>query len=183
MGKPKRQLALKGFDSQEEQSIPVDPTHKNVAGLMPISAQPISAQKDPPELRGRTVYIIDSHSLIFQVFHAIGDMTNPQGEPVNAIFGFTRDLLFLLREKKPDYLFCAFDRPGPTFRHEIYPKYKADRGEMPVELSVQFPGIREIVNAFQIPILEADSFEADDILATVANQADHLGADCFLVTS
>lgn len=178
MAKPKRQLALEGFDSQEEQSAPANPAHKKIPSSVPSAgdAQPLS-------LQGRTVYIVDSHSLIFQVFHAIGEMTNPQGEPVNAIFGFTRDLLFLLREKKPDYLICAFDRPGPTFRHKIYSDYKADRGEMPAELSVQFPGIRQIVNAFQIPALEADRFEADDILATVAQQADLLGADCFLVTS
>ena len=140
MAKPKRQLALEGFDSQEEQSAPANPAHKKIPSSVPSAgdAQPLS-------LQGRTVYIVDSHSLIFQVFHAIGEMTNPQGEPVNAIFGFTRDLLFLLREKKPDYLICAFDRPGPTFRHKIYSDYKADRGEMPAELSVQFPGIRQIV--------------------------------------
>ena len=139
--------------------------------------------KDSPLLKGRTVYVVDSHSLIFQVFHAIGEMTSPQGEPVNAIFGFTRDLLFLLREKKPDFIICAFDRPGPTFRHAIYPEYKADRGEMPDELSVQFPGIQQITEALNIPILQVDAFEADDILATVAQQADRSGANCFLVTS
>ena len=175
MAKPKRQLALDGFESEEE--LPESPVDKK-------SRSPNESEtKQAASLQGRTVFIVDSHSLIFQVFHAIGEMTSPQGEPVNAIFGFTRDLLFLLREKKPDYLFCAFDRPGPTFRHDIYPEYKADRGEMPDELSVQFPGIRKITEAFQIPILEADAYEADDILATVAQQADHLGAECFLVTS
>ena len=141
MAKPKRQLALDGFESEEE--LPESPVDKK------SRSSNESETKQAASLQGRTVFIVDSHSLIFQVFHAIGEMTSPQGEPVNAIFGFTRDLLFLLREKKPDYLFCAFDRPGPTFRHDIYPEYKADRGEMPDELSVQFPGIRKITEAFQ----------------------------------
>ena len=78
----------------------------------------------PPDLTGKTVYAIDANSLIFQVFHAIPEMTSPRGEPVNAVFGFTRDLLFLLEKKKPDYLFCAFDMSGPTFRHDLYDGYK-----------------------------------------------------------
>ena len=181
MPKPRRQLALDGFELQDEQKQLVEP-----AGNKTHSAEKTSGketEKDSPLLKGRTVYVVDSHSLIFQVFHAIGEMTSPQGEPVNAIFGFTRDLLFLLREQKPDFIICAFDRPGPTFRHEIYPEYKADRGEMPDELSVQFPGIQQITEAFNIPILQVDAFEADDILATVAQQADRSGANCFLVTS
>ena len=181
MPKPKRQLALDGFESHEEQKPPADPHGKKTH---PATDLPKDKQKtDSNVLKGRTVYVVDSHSLIFQVFHAIGEMTNPQGEPVNAIFGFTRDLLFLLKEKKPDFIFCAFDRPGPTFRHKLYPEYKADRGEMPDELAVQFPGIWQITEAFNIPVLQADAFEADDILATIAEQADRSGADCYLVTS
>ena len=181
MPKPKRQLALDGFDSQDEQHQSTDACIKTSHPATKPSDQ--KQEKNSPTLKGRTVYVVDSHSLIFQVFHAIGEMTNPQGEPVNAIFGFARDLLFLLREKKPDFIFCAFDRPGPTFRHEIYPEYKADRGEMPNELAVQFPGIKQVTEALNIPILQADAFEADDILATVAEQADRNGAECYLVTS
>lgn len=181
MPKPKRQLALNGFESYEEQNPSADPRGKKTC---PSTDLPKDKQKtDSNVLKGRTVYVVDSHSLIFQVFHAIGEITNPQGEPVNAIFGFTRDLLFLLKEKKPDFIFCAFDQPGPTFRHKLYPEYKADRGEMPEDLAVQFPGIRQITEAFNIPVLHADAFEADDILATVAEQADRSGADCYLVTS
>ena len=181
MPKPKRQLTLDGFESYEEQNPSADPCGKKTH---PATDLPKDKQKtDSNVLKGRTVYVVDSHSLIFQVFHAIGEITNPQGEPVNAIFGFTRDLLFLLKEKKPDFIFCAFDQPGPTFRHKLYPEYKADRGEMPEELAVQFPGIRQITEAFNIPVLHADAFEADDILATVAEQADRSGADCYLVTS
>ena len=180
MPKRKRQLSLEGFEPQIDSTSLAKSTSLSNEGREQTPSEPT---KDPTSIEGRTIYVIDSHSLIFQVFHAIGEMTSPQGEPVNAIFGFTRDLLFLLREKKPDFLICAFDRPGPTFRHEIYSQYKADRGEMPEELAVQFPGIRRVIDALNIPLLEADAFEADDILATVADVADRGGADCFIVTS
>ena len=74
---------------------------------------------EPACLEGETVWIVDANALIFQVFHALPEMTSPQGEPVNAVFGFSRDMLYLLEEKKPDYLFVAFDGPERTFRHEL----------------------------------------------------------------
>lgn len=85
----------------------------------------------PERLDGQTVWVIDAHSLIHQVFHALPEMTSPRGEPVGAVFGFTRDLLYLLEEKKPDYLFCAFDLPGKTFRHALYDQYKARARKCP----------------------------------------------------
>jgi DNA polymerase-1 len=136
----------------------------------------------PPDLTGKLIYAIDSNSLIFQVFHAIPEMTSPRGEPMNAVFGFTRDLLFLLEKKKPDYLFCTFDMSGPTFRHELYEAYKGQRSEMPSELRPQFPALRRMIAALGIPILELESFEADDILATLARLADEAGGECVLVT-
>ena len=75
------------------------------------------------DLSGR-VYLVDAHSLIFQVFHAISAMSSPKGMPTNALFGFTRDLLFL-RDKKPEYLVVVFDPEGPVFRSQLYPAYKA----------------------------------------------------------
>lgn len=136
----------------------------------------------PPDLTGKTVYAIDSNSLIFQVFHAIPEMTSPRGEPVNAVFGFTRDLLFLLEKKKPDYLFCAFDMSGPTFRHDLYEGYKGQRSEMPSELRPQFPSIRRMIAALGIPILELEGYEADDVLATIAQLTHDAGGECYLVT-
>lgn len=131
---------------------------------------------------GSTVYVVDAHSLIFQVFHAIPEMTSPRGEPVNAVFGFTKDLLKLIEEKRPDALICAFDPPGDTFRHEIYPVYKGERGEMPGELRSQFPKIEEVVRALGIPIFSVPRFEADDVLATVARRCDEAGIRCRVVT-
>lgn len=136
------------------------------------------------DIRDWTVYAIDSHSLIFQVFHAMygSELTNPRGEPVSAVYGFTRDLLQIIERKKPTALVCAFDMSGPTFRHELYDAYKADRGEMPEELRSQIPKIREVLAALEIPLLESPAFEADDVLATVARLCDEAGARCFVVT-
>ncbi|TWT89630.1 DNA polymerase I [Pseudobythopirellula maris] len=148
-----------------------------------------SEQKSAPEpAAGRgltgdsTVYVVDCHSLIFQVFHAIPEMTSPGGEPVNAVYGFTRDLVYLLQEKRPSALVCAFDTPGPTFRKTLYDGYKADRGAMPEELRSQLPKIEAVVDAMGLPRLGEADYEADDLLATLARQCDEAGARCFLVT-
>jgi DNA polymerase-1 len=137
----------------------------------------------PLNLAGQTVYVLDANSLIFQVFHAIPEMTSPAGEPVNAVFGFTRDVLDLLQRKQPTYLFCAFDLPGPTFRHGLYNDYKVHRAEMPDELRPQIPAIQRVMTALGVPILSLETFEADDILAAVAKQTEALGGECLLVTT
>ncbi len=136
-----------------------------------------------PSLSGKSVWVIDGHSLIHQVFHALPEMSSPSGEPVGAVFGFTRDLLFLIEEKKPDYLFCAFDMPGKTFRHAMYDQYKIQRPEMDAELIPQIASIRRVLAVMGIPALGIEGFEADDILATVARSTDELGGQCILVTS
>src|SRR5438128_1384945 len=98
------------------------------------------------------MYLIDAHSLIFQVFHAIPAMTSPAGLPTNALFGFSRDLLWLRADKKPDYLLCVFDRPEPTFRSEIFPDYKAHRPPMDPDLQTQLPLIEQLVQAMGLPL-------------------------------
>src|SRR5256712_13533789 len=85
------------------------------------------------------MYLIDAHSLIFQVFHAIPAMTSPKGLPTNALFGFTRDVLFLRTEKKPDYLLCVFDVAGPTVCDRPFPEYKAHRAPMAHDLQPHIP--------------------------------------------
>jgi len=142
-----------------------------------------SAAGGPVDLKGKTIYVVDSFSLIFQVFHAIPEMSSPDGQPVGAVFGFVRDILYLLEQKKPDYLVCAFDLPGPTFRNELYDQYKANRDEMPESLRPQIPNIRRVLEAFDIPILDHEGFEADDVLATIARLASEQEAHVFLVTS
>ena len=80
------------------------------------------------------LYIIDTFSLVFQVFHAIPAMTGAKSQPTNAVFGFTRDLQMILREKKPTHLICALDSKGPGVRNDLYSDYKSNRDEMPVDL-------------------------------------------------
>lgn len=128
------------------------------------------------------IYIIDTFSLMFQVFHAIPPMTGTQGQPTNAVFGFTRDI-FAIRDRKPKYLVCAFDSPGPGKRDEIYEKYKANRAEMPEDLRPQIPLIKQLLEAFRIPILEMAGWEADDVIATVTAQAAARGLDVVIVSS
>src|SRR5205085_6526871 len=93
--------------------------------------EPCPPQPQAVDIKGWNVYVVDAHSLIFQVFHAIPEMSSPRGEQVGAVYGFTRDMLYLLEDKKPDALICAFDLSGPTFRNELFDGYKAERSEMP----------------------------------------------------
>lgn len=139
-------------------------------------------QPQPVDIQGWNVYVVDAHSLIFQVFHALPEMSSPRGEQVGAVFGFVRDMLYLIEEKKPDALICAFDLSGPTFRDQLYDKYKAERGEMPDELVGQIPKIEVVLEAMGIPVLTCQGYEADDVLATVARICDERGANCFIVT-
>jgi DNA polymerase-1 len=128
------------------------------------------------------MYLVDAHSLIFQVFHAIGTMSSPTGLPVNAVFGFARDLLFL-RARGPDYLICAFDKGEPTVRTQVYKEYKAHRPPMPDDLCSQMPLIEQLVEAMRIPVLTAPGYEADDVIATVARAASERGIEVFICTS
>ena len=131
----------------------------------------------------KTLYAIDVFSLVFQVFHAIPPMTGTSGQPTNAVFGFTRDLLTILRLRKPDYLICAMDLPGRGVREDIYEEYKANRAEMPDELRPQIPLIVEVIKGFGIPVIGLEGWEADDILATLARRAEAKGIQANIVTS
>ncbi len=128
------------------------------------------------------MYLVDAHSLIFQVFHAIGEMSSPTGLPVNAVFGFARDLLFL-RARQPAYLICAFDKGEPTVRTQVYKEYKAHRAPMPDDLRAQIPLIEQLVTAMGLPHLTAPGYEADDIIATIARAASARGIEVFICTS
>ncbi len=172
--------AARGSAAAASPLAPESVPDSNMAAPPDSAAGPDAPANDP---RGKTVYVVDANSLIFQVFHGMPEMTGPRGEPVAAVHGFVRDILFLLESRRPDYLFIAFDRPEPTFRHAIYDAYKATRREMPEDLKPQFPAIRRVLDAFGAAVLDMPGYEADDILASVAHQAEMLGAHCFLVTA
>lgn len=120
-----------------------------------------------------TLVLLDGHALFHRSFHAFPEeMSTTAGEPTNAIYGFTRMLLDVLRFVKPEYLALTFDRPTPTFRHKEYSLYKAHRPSLPEGMRAQFAHIRGVVAAFNIPIYEIDGFEADDLLGTLSRQAE-----------
>jgi DNA polymerase-1 len=129
------------------------------------------------------MYLVDAHSLIFQVFHAIPEMSSPSGLPTNALYGFTRDMLFLRTEKRPAYLLAVFDRPGKTFRDALYPEYKAQRPPVPDDLRRQIPLICQTLEAMRIPVLGVSGYEADDVIATVAIAAARRGIEVFICTT
>ena len=131
----------------------------------------------------RTLYLIDGSAYLYRAFHAIrGGLSNARGMPTNAAFGFTRMLLKLMDEKKPEHLAVLFDVKGPTFRHERYPEYKANRPPAPDDLVVQIPWVKDITRAFNIPLLEKEGFEADDLIGTLARQAEVAGYHVVMVT-
>ena len=144
---------------------------------------PVAATQAVPDLAGKSVWVIDTLSRAYQLFHALPEMSSPRGTPVAAVYGFTRDLLDIVERKKPDYLFCALDAPGPTFRHERFEAYKANRAEMPADLVPQIPLVRQLLEVMGIPCLEMPGYEADDILATIARQVEGHGGECVLATS
>ncbi|MCA9080345.1 MAG: DNA polymerase I, partial [Planctomycetaceae bacterium] len=131
-----------------------------------------------------TLYIIDTFSLVFQVFHAIRQpMTGTRGQPTNAVFGFTGDLQHILKEKQPTHLICAMESPGEQERVVIYQDYKANRSEMPDDLRPQIPLIFEVVDGYRIPIISCPGWEADDVIATLARKAEAAGMEVRIVTS
>lgn len=130
-----------------------------------------------------TLFLIDTFSLLFQVFHAIPSMTSPKGLPSNAVFGFTRDLFNILQTQRPTHWLCAMDSPGPGTRETLYPKYKANRTEMPEDLRPQVEMVQQVMDGFGIPKLRCDGWEADDVIATLTRQAVERGFDVRIVTN
>lgn len=127
--------------------------------------------------------LIDGHALAYRAFHALPleGFATRDGEPTNATYGFTSTLLHILQELKPDYIAVCFDA-GHSGRDEIYPDYKAHRDRMPDEMRVQMDRIRQIVQAFGIPIMEVPGLEADDLLGALARQAAEQGLETVIVT-
>ena len=109
-------------------------------------------------------------------------LSNSRGEMTNATYGFTSMLFKALNDTTPTYAIAAFDLPGPTFRHEKFAEYKAQRTRAPAELSAQFPWAREVVEALGIPIIEVPTFEADDVIGTLAVKAEAAGLDVIILT-
>lgn len=129
------------------------------------------------------VILLDGNSLTYRAFFALPtDMTTASGQVTNAVFGFTSMLLTLIKDQKPDGVVVAFDRPEPTFRHEMLPEYKAQRDPTPDLLIEQFGVVREVLQVLNIPAVDLVGFEADDVLATLATELAEEGDEAIIVT-
>ncbi|MFC2064001.1 PIN domain-containing protein, partial [Chloroflexota bacterium] len=134
-----------------------------------------------------SLYLIDGHALAYRTYFALSATPYGQrwqtstGEPTAGIFGFTSVLFKILEQERPDYLAVAFDT-GKTFRDELFPDYKATREKMPDDLRPQIERIRQLVDAFNIPRLEMEGYEADDVLGSAAKHIASQGIGVKIIT-
>ncbi|MFL6468040.1 MAG: hypothetical protein ACJ72Z_08800 [Pyrinomonadaceae bacterium] len=136
----------------------------------------------------KRVFLIDSMSHIFRAYFApMGarqePLRNSNGQVTQAVFVFTNMLRKLINDERPDYIAAVFDTLAPTFRHESFAAYKANREEMPEDLSSQLPYIIRVCEAFNLPILKSDGYEADDIIGTLAKKVKEKGMQAVIVSN
>lgn len=130
----------------------------------------------------KTLYLVDGSSYLFRAFHALPNLTNSAGEPTGALLGVANMLRRLLKDAVSENIAVVFDAKGPTFRHEMYDQYKANRPPMPSDLQQQIEPIHTIVRLLGLPIIVVDGVEADDVIGTLARQATEAGIDCVVST-
>lgn len=132
----------------------------------------------------KKIFLLDSYALIFRAYYAFisNPMRNAKGMNTSTVFGFTLALDEILRKEKPSHIVAAFDASGPTFRHDMYKEYKANRDETPEDIREAVPWIKELLAAYQIPVIEKPGFEADDIIGTLANSAASAGFEVYMMT-
>ncbi len=131
------------------------------------------------------LFLLDGTALAYRSYFAFlrtANLTDTKGRPTGGVYGFVMTLLKLLKDEKPDHVGVCFDPEGPTFRHERYKDYKATRERMEPDLVAQIDVMRDVVRAFDIPVLEVPGYEADDVLGTMAKQAARRGIDTYIVT-
>lgn len=133
----------------------------------------------------RTVFVLDSYGLIYREYFAFisHPLTNSKKENVSAVYGFFRNLYAIVKRYNPQYLVAAFDSRTPTFRHEMFSDYKANRAKTPDDLIAQIPWIESLLGVLGVPLLRCDGFEADDIIATVAKHCQAAGRHCAILSA
>ncbi len=132
--------------------------------------------------REHVLYLIDASSYVYRAYFALPPLTNTAGIPIQAVYGFTSMLLKLQRTVQPKFLAVVFDAPGETFRDALYPEYKAHRPGMPEELRAQWPLVQEVVETLGIYSLSRPGFEADDVIASLADRAARCGFEVVVIT-
>ena len=131
---------------------------------------------------GNTLYLVDGSSYLYRAFHALPNLTNSAGESTGALLGVANMLRRLIREAEQGRIAVVFDAKGPTFRHEMYPEYKANRPPMPADLSSQVDAIHELVRLLGLPLVQVEGVEADDVIGTLSAQAEAAGMSCVIST-
>ncbi|MCI0485535.1 MAG: DNA polymerase I, partial [Blastocatellia bacterium] len=135
------------------------------------------------ESQNERLFLVDGMSQVYRAYYAIRNLSNSSGLATNAIYGFTMMLRRLINAEEPDYIGVAWDTPEPTFRHDAYDAYKAKRAAMPDDLIAQLPYLERVCGALRIPIIREPGYEADDIIGTLAHQAELANLDVVLVTN
>lgn len=130
----------------------------------------------------KRIYLVDGSTYIHRAYHAIRGLSTSKGFPTNAAYGFARMLIKMIQDRDPSYVAMVFDSRGPTFRHEMYSDYKGHRPEMPEDLGMQIPVIHEITEGFNIPVIMLEGYEADDLIGTLAGQAEEAGFEVVIVS-
>ncbi|HSH14089.1 MAG TPA: DNA polymerase I, partial [Desulfurivibrionaceae bacterium] len=128
------------------------------------------------------IYLVDGSAYIYRAYHAITPLSNSTGLPTHAVYGFLNILLRVIREKTASHLAVAFDLKGPTFRHQLFKDYKANRPAMPEDLACQLPYVRQVVEAYNITCLEREGYEADDLIASAAHRLRDEGHEVVVVS-
>lgn len=137
-----------------------------------------------PDTKNQKLFLLDAYALIYRSYFAFirNPRFNSKGVNTSAMLGVTNTIVQLLEKENPDYLGVVFDVSAPTFRHEMYKPYKANRDEMPEDLRKSIPYIRKLIEAFNIPIIEKAGFEADDVIGTLAKKAEQEGFTTYMMT-
>ncbi len=132
----------------------------------------------------KKLFLLDSYALIYRAYYAFisNPMRNVKGMNTSTVFGFTLALDELIRKEDPSHIIAAFDVSGPTFRHDMFPEYKANRDETPEDIREAVPWIKELLDAYQIPVVEKPGYEADDIIGTLAKQGEKEGYEVYMMT-
>src|SRR5258708_17808996 len=132
----------------------------------------------------KKLFLLDAYALIYRAHFAFlkNPRINSKGNNTSVPFGFTNTLLEVLQKQSPTHIGVAFDTAAPTFRDEIFDAYKANRQETPEDIRYGIPKVKEIIRGFNIPILELDGYEADDVIGTLATQAAANGFEVFMMT-
>lgn len=134
------------------------------------------------EVEMKKLLILDSNSIINRAFYGVKPLSAGDGTPTNAVYGFLNILIKLINDFKPDYLCAAYDLKAPTFRHKMYKEYKAQRKPMPDDLAKQMPLSKEILSLMNIPLLQLEGYEADDIIGTVSRICGENNVECYIAT-